>query len=97
MRKIEGLPASQILKSSIKDKEEHIRICLEKDVESTRSTGFENFYLVNNPLPEINFEDIDISCEFLGKKILAPFIISYTFSCVISMSLTHDEWKRCFD
>jgi len=76
MRKIEGLPASQILKSSIKDKEEHIRICLEYHVESTRSTGFENFYLVNNPLPEINFNDIDISCDFLGKKILAPLIIS---------------------
>jgi len=61
---------------SSKHKEEHIKCCLEKDVESSKKTGFEQFYLTNNPLPEINFDDIDVSSVFLGKKISAPFIIS---------------------
>lgn len=61
--------------SSSKDKEAHIHCCLEKDVESSQSTGFEKFYLINNPLPEIDFRSIDTSCMFLGKDISAPFII----------------------
>lgn len=63
-------------KSSSRDKEEHIRICLERNVESFRSTGFENYYLVNNPLPEISFDDVDTSCSFFNKIIEAPIIIS---------------------
>ena len=63
-------------KSSSQHKEEHIRCCLEEDVTSSKQTGFEQLYLVNNPLPEINFNDIDVSSAFLGKRISAPFIIS---------------------
>ena len=61
--------------SSVNDKEKHPRICLEKNVTSTRTKGFESFYLINNPTPEINFQEIDISCKLLGEKISAPFII----------------------
>ena len=63
-------------RSSSEDKEKHIRYCLEGEVESSLATGFEGFYLINNPLPEMDFEDVDISCAFLGKDISAPFIIS---------------------
>ena len=62
-------------KSSSDKKEEHIRICLERDVETNRTAGFEKYYLKNNPTPEISFEQVDTSCEFLGKRISAPFII----------------------
>lgn len=68
--------ASQVGKSSSRDKEEHIRICLERNVESFQTTGFENYYLVNNPLPEVDFDEVDTSCSFLGKPISAPIIIS---------------------
>lgn len=61
---------------SSKYKEEHIRRCLEKDVESSQKTGLEQYYLTNNPLPEINFDDIDVSAVFLEKDISAPFVIS---------------------
>jgi len=77
--------------SSSQDKDEHIRICLEKQVESFQTTGFENFYLINNPLPEINFEDVDTSCVFLGKQISAPLIISpMTGGCDLAMNINRN-------
>lgn len=63
-------------KSSPDDKGEHIRLCLESNMESNRSNGFEKYRLVNQPLPEILFSSVDTSCRFLGKDISAPFIIS---------------------
>jgi len=57
-------------------KDQHIRLCLEKDVTSTISNGFDRYRLVYNALPEINFDDIDISTTFLGKKLNYPFLIS---------------------
>lgn len=56
-------------------KAEHIRICLEEEVE-VGSTGFENYSFVHNALPEIDFEKIDTSIEFLGKGLSAPILIS---------------------
>ncbi|MFB3883893.1 MAG: type 2 isopentenyl-diphosphate Delta-isomerase [Thermodesulfobacteriota bacterium] len=63
-------------KPSFDRKDQHIRCCLEKDVESSLTTGFEKYILANQPLPEITLEDIDTSCAFLGKEMAAPFIIS---------------------
>ena len=81
----------QKTKSSSKDKKEHVRICLEENVESFNTTGFENFCLINNPLPEIDFEDVDTSCSFLGKSISAPFIISpMTGGCDLSGKINHN-------
>ncbi len=62
--------------SSPSRKEQHIRCCLKKDVESPMATGFEKYYLINQSLPEMVLGDVDSSSTFLGKKILAPFIIS---------------------
>ena len=82
---------NQQTKSSSKDKKEHIRICLEKNMESFQTTGFENFYLINNPLPEIDFEDVDTSCSFLGKSISAPYIISpMTGGCDLSGNINRN-------
>jgi len=81
----------QKTKSSSQDKKEHIRICLEENVESFNTTGFENFCFINNPLPEIDFEDVDTSCSFLGKSISAPFIISpMTGGCDFSGKINHN-------
>ncbi len=57
-------------------KDRHIQCCLEKNVESSLSTGLERYVLVNHPLPAITLEEIDTSSAFLGKRIRAPFIIS---------------------
>ena len=82
---------AQIGKSSSSDKEEHIRICLERNVESFQTTGLENYYLVNNPLPEIDFDEVDTSCSFLGKRISAPIIISpMTGGCSLARKINRN-------
>jgi len=62
--------------SSSRDKKDHIRVCLNENVESAQTTGFEKYYLVNNPLPDMDFSSVTTASTFLGKKITAPFIIS---------------------
>lgn len=55
---------------------EHIKICLEEDVEFNKSSKFEEFSLDHNPIPEINFDDINMSVEFLGNKLDYPLYIT---------------------
>jgi len=58
-------------------KTEHIRLCLTGDVEGVnKTTGLEGIDFIHNALPEINFRDIDIRTEFLGKQLKAPFLVS---------------------
>lgn len=56
-------------------KNDHIRICLEKDVEFTKNNGFERYEFIHKALPEANLSDIDTSTEFLGKRFKLPFFI----------------------
>ena len=51
-------------------KQEHIDICLEKDI------GFKKYELRHNALPEIDSEEIDTTTYFLEKKLGAPIYIS---------------------
>ncbi len=58
-------------------KQSHIQICLRENVESPNvTTGFERYRLVHNALPEINLCDVDTSCQFLGKTLRMPLLIS---------------------
>ncbi|MFX0095512.1 MAG: alpha-hydroxy-acid oxidizing protein, partial [Candidatus Hodarchaeota archaeon] len=58
-------------------KAEHIKICLEKDVQmEKKTTGFEYFELIPNAVPDLNITDIDTSCEFLGHQFSTPIIIT---------------------
>ena len=45
-------------------------------MESCIKTGFGEYYLVNEALTDIALDDIDTTCEFLGKRISTPFVIS---------------------
>lgn len=56
-------------------KKDHIRICVNDEVESGL-TGLENYYFKHKALPEIDFDKIDTSVIFLGKKLKAPILIS---------------------
>ncbi|MEM3555889.1 MAG: type 2 isopentenyl-diphosphate Delta-isomerase [Candidatus Micrarchaeia archaeon] len=59
-----------------KRKAYHLKICCERKVEfSRKSTGFEDVELIHNALPELNLDEVDVSCEFFGKKLSAPIII----------------------
>ncbi|WP_409296505.1 type 2 isopentenyl-diphosphate Delta-isomerase [Peribacillus sp. SCS-26] len=58
-------------------KTEHIRISLEEDVAGTNITsGFEHYTFVHQALPELDYDRVDTSTEFLGRKISVPFLIS---------------------
>ncbi|MBF2067995.1 MAG: type 2 isopentenyl-diphosphate Delta-isomerase [Calothrix sp. C42_A2020_038] len=58
-------------------KADHIRICLEEDVQFRATTnGFEKYRFTHCCLPEIDCDEIDISQKFLGKTLNAPLLIS---------------------
>lgn len=58
-------------------KADHIRICLDEDVQFRGVTnGLERYRFTHCCLPEINRSDIDISTTFLGKTLGAPLLIS---------------------
>lgn len=54
----------------------HLEICKNEEVEHHITTGFEDVQLVHRTLPEVNFEEIDTSINFLGKTLDSPIIIS---------------------
>jgi isopentenyl-diphosphate Delta-isomerase len=57
-------------------KKEGIDIPLQKNVQAkTTSTYLEYVRLVHNALPEVDYDDIDTSTTFLGKRFSAPLII----------------------
>lgn len=57
-------------------KKDGIEIPLHKDVQArATSTYLEYIKLVHNALPEIDYDDIDLSTTFLGHKFSAPLII----------------------
>lgn len=58
-----------------KRKLEHIRICLEKEVEG-RSRPFDDLVFVHRALPGIDAGEVDTSCRFLGKDLTFPFMIA---------------------
>jgi isopentenyl-diphosphate delta-isomerase len=58
-------------------KEEHLRICLEENVEAHLVTsGFEKFRFIHQALPEIDRDEIDVSLTLFGKRLRAPILIS---------------------
>ena len=74
MHDTQGLPADiEIIKQRKKD---GIDIPLKKDVQAKMtSTYLENVRFIHNALPEINYDDIDLSTTFVNHKFSAPLII----------------------
>ncbi|MEH1869061.1 MAG: type 2 isopentenyl-diphosphate Delta-isomerase [Nostoc sp.] len=58
-------------------KADHLRVCLEEDVQFQHVTsGFECYRFTHDCLPEINRSDINLQTTFLGKNLGAPLLIS---------------------
>jgi isopentenyl-diphosphate Delta-isomerase len=58
-------------------KADHIRICLEEDVQFRQTTnGLERYRFTHCCLPELDRKDIDLTTTFLGKHLGAPLLIS---------------------
>jgi len=56
-------------------KAEHIELALEERMQ-LRRYYFDGYRFEHRALPEINFEEIDPSIDFLGKQLSAPLLIS---------------------
>lgn len=56
-------------------KAEHIRLALDAGNQAGRSF-FDDYAFEHQALPEIALDDIDLSVEFLGKRIEAPLLVS---------------------
>jgi len=64
------------LKEIAKRKNDHINICLEKDVKARKVTaGFEDIKLVHRALPEIRRSDIDTSTIVFNHRFAAPLLV----------------------
>lgn len=58
-------------------KADHIRICLDEDVQCEEiTTGLERYRFNHCCLPELDRSEIDLGTTFLGKKLVAPLLIS---------------------
>jgi isopentenyl-diphosphate delta-isomerase len=58
-------------------KADHLRICLDEDVQFHAVTnGLERYRFTHCCLPELNRSEIDITTTFLGKSLGAPLLIS---------------------
>lgn len=74
MTETPDLPSEiEIIKQRKKD---GIDIPLQKDVQAkTTSTYLEYIQFIHNALPELNYDDVDISTTFLNHKFSAPVVI----------------------
>jgi len=53
----------------------HIEITLGKEVQSQRGTGFEDVHLIHKALPEIDRDEIDLTCRIFEFELRAPIIL----------------------
>lgn len=55
-------------------KSDHINICWKEDVEG--NDVWDDFILIHEALPDVDYDEVDISLTFMGKRLDAPIIIS---------------------
>jgi len=59
-----------------KRKADHILLALRDEMQYKTKSSFDMITLMHNALPECNLDEIDLSTQFIGKKISAPLIIT---------------------
>ncbi len=58
-------------------KADHLRICLDEDVQFHRTgNGLDRYRFVHCCLPELDYQDLVLNTTFLGKSLGAPLLIS---------------------
>ena len=58
-------------------KKEHLELCLDAaSVTGHFGTGLDRYSFVNNALPELDIDEIDVNTKFLGRQLQAPILIS---------------------
>lgn len=57
-------------------KADHLRVCLQEEVQSHQTSGFERYRFTHCCLPELDRREIDLSTSVFGKALAAPLLIS---------------------
>lgn len=57
-------------------KADHLRVCLEEEVQFQATTGLERYRFRHCCLPELDYADLNLGVEFLGKSLALPLLIS---------------------
>ena len=58
-------------------KDDHIKICLDEKTQFNQVTsGLEKYSFIHCCLPELDYQEVDISTSFLGKNLSSPILIS---------------------
>lgn len=55
---------------------EHLQVTTTQDVNARRGPGWQDIALLHEPLPELDLDEIDLSVDFLGKRLRHPLVIS---------------------
>ena len=75
-RKTTGQANTRSTQSEIdRRKADHIKINLEKDVRSARTTGLENYHFIHEALPELDLKHVDTHLSLVDKQLAAPILI----------------------
>ena len=73
--KEDKIPEQNQSKKIMERKIEHLKIPLDYDVQHSKNY-FTDIKLLHHPIPDFDFEDINLSISFFNKKISAPICIS---------------------
>lgn len=69
-------PDGTPIKRDPQSKAHHIDACLTDAVEYAKKSGFERYDFVNQALPELSLDEIDLSTSLCGKSMRAPLMIA---------------------
>lgn len=72
---LKKMPEPNQSKEIMDRKIEHLKIPLEHDVQHSKNY-FNDIKLVHHPIPDVDFEEVDLSVKFFNKNISAPICIS---------------------
>lgn len=57
-------------------KGEHLELCTTSDVEAAGGTLLDQVHFLHEALPELSLDEVDPSCELIGRRLAAPIVIS---------------------
>jgi isopentenyl-diphosphate delta-isomerase len=59
-----------------RSKSRHLDVCLNEPVDYAKSAGFEAWDFVNDAMPEVSLEHVDLSTSLAGRSMRAPLMIA---------------------
>ncbi|HTD77830.1 MAG TPA: alpha-hydroxy-acid oxidizing protein, partial [Chloroflexota bacterium] len=57
-------------------KAEHLRVSATADVNTRVGAGWDDVHLIHEALPELDFDEIDLSETLFGKRVHAPLVLA---------------------